>query len=546
MSLESLRLQAQQAILNGLSSGHLRTTLAEIKSTQESDECRKESLRLSLKDTISKAARDGRLETALKSQTAQSSDEAAVDDLRSKLRCTLLEAASDGRLEAELQKSTKDADSRSDDIEQMRIKVRSALCEAHSTGRMQATLNEMRQDRGVESNDSIEVLRMRARQTILDAAEDGRLQVEARRISEGSAKGTFENVEALPEMEHKRARQTEVAKPQILSGFSAIAAKLRTSFFGAAKDGSLSHAFQQIQKPVAQTPEELVFAKLRQTFAGAAASGQLSEAFSKIRPPDVDLPKDADETQDLRQHVRMVLSTAAQDGSLLDALADFRQSQQTSVSEGAAAAVRNTESTAIPAKPTAAKGATRPCRHYVRASTLGNAAISATPEVEYENGAVPTPTAASKRNRRIIGGFARPATAEDQEASEPMSPATGRRSLVTTFRMDVSEASATGNHLRVQPGSKLRCSSQSTSTPRVSNMQSAMALDLMEQTPAISTPFPIEAVQAVRKSRTSQSLGALRVSKGGSKLPPLLATNTFAPSTWTVDIGLNSHQWDVL
>jgi len=297
-------------------------------------------------------------------------------------------------------------------------------------------------------------------------------------------------------------------------------------------------------------------------------------ALQNVKPAEeVKQPK-PDSLEEVRQRALFLLSGASEDGRLSSVLSQIQQSQQK------LPMAIDVLAGPVPAKPTAAKGATRPCRQYSKASVVS--VVDEVPGIARPE----TPVSASKRNRLIFGGIERPAAA-DAHAAEVSTPRTpGRRSMVPAFRMDIYGGSAAGDsdsslprgyddgdidssasgasqwsiplpfgvsHLRVQPGSKLHFnhpqgqpSSKVHTNSKPPGARSAMVLDLdMEvATPSSSPP------SATMLSARPQSLGPMRVTKAAPKLPSVFAneasgTTMSAVSKFTLGTESSAHQWDV-
>jgi hypothetical protein len=603
--MDALRAKLRQTFAAAVSDGRLTESLAESKEAAVSGDTLRDKMKQALRD----AADDGRLEKAF-----QSVQQDSWNDTRSAIRQTLTAAAADGRLEAAMNDVRKTSAPSSD----ARAQVQQVIAEAASNGRLEEALAG---GQNAASVVSINALRSRLKATFAQATADGSLAVtlsgiQSRLASENTSdalrlklqqtfsKASFDDElesdmldlkaqaravlcdglqsgalrAALFEVHKEQAsleelRQragaalakaaesgvlsevlTETIKPQskpaAATGFSALKAKLQSMFFRASKDGSFGAALKQV-KPPAPSPSEALALKLRKTFNDAASSGQLTNALQEVTAPQESLPK---------------------------------------------------ASEAMPAKPTVAKGTTRPRPARVSAAKPPTPVSMSPVPAKFD---YTPPMSASKRNRRVIGGVARVPAAEAPPPLDPFPLSPSRRSMVPAFRMDVYGASSASgdskspkgydmipheddalgcaasqwsiplahgiSHLRVQPGSKLHFS-QSTQQPSskfrsnsVHNMEtshnsgmpkshmSAMALDLDDEEWE-EEEKPVKLASAARSKSVDQASvtklppvymnSSTGIPSWSAKLPPTQKRNAIA-SAIAFRPETSAQQWDV-
>lgn len=634
-ALEDARLQAQRTFKDAFAGDRLAAAFAQMRGEQQqARQPDANSLKSKLRNVLAQAADDGRLSTAL-TKVKESQAEQQIQAVTEKARQTLVEAALTGKLtqafsqvgmrpkEAQEPK-TIESDA---DVECMRQDLKKTFMDALNKDTLRDAFKGVQPQKFVEEP-SLEDLRLRARDSLLGAVKDGCLQETLKQVSaaQEASDGNLESLRsqacgvlsqavnngnlarALMEVKQQQAAHdtnkeiAEVAKHELpnmdakaslAKGFACLGAKLKSVFAATALPGApFALALKEaLPRPAAQpSADDALRAKLTASFAGAANSGRLATAMQKV--------KEEEKLEEIQKKARDVFSSAQLEGRLSSALEEVFGKNSQPASAETEPKLEDTSATkaAAVAKPTSAKGTTRPIHRFGRnsaskPSTPSTASAEATalpalpqsPLQSPSRAQSPAYSSSAKRSRRVFGSIAR-GPALDLEpsfvAADPASP--GRRSLVSTFRMDVVEASTKGDYsyslenedflddmaeesvsrLRVQPGSKLRSASHASH-----NQRSAMAMDLDEAT----SPTSSRSMRPVHSTRVSRSLGAVRVTKspkleatsklpsvsssiaGEGKLPatPLLPSASRKKSSaatfaaWDMQIGHKAHQWDV-
>eukprot|EP00930_Biecheleria_cincta_P080348 TRINITY_DN6855_c0_g2_i1.p1 TRINITY_DN6855_c0_g2~~TRINITY_DN6855_c0_g2_i1.p1 ORF type:complete len:728 (-),score=168.07 TRINITY_DN6855_c0_g2_i1:326-2509(-) len=217
-----------------------------------------EELRLDARNCLLAAARDGRLDAALK----ETRERAELEELRQEAKACLLAAFHDGRLEAALNESKQHVE-----LQNLSRDVRETLLEAANDGRLSAALNAFKE------REELEALRKEARASIIAAAQDGRLEAALKESSE----------------------RTELER---------LRKEVRASLIAAAHDGRLEAALKEAKE---RAVDELR-REARASLVTASQDGRL-EAILRAS-------KERTEFEELRQEAVACLLSAAQDGRL--------------------------------------------------------------------------------------------------------------------------------------------------------------------------------------------------------------------------------------
>jgi hypothetical protein len=538
-TIEDIRAKARHTILNAARDGRLTETFDEVKGSNA--EHKLETLRKDMKDVLLNGLYNGHLQSALQSRyekkSAESIEEGSTDSLFQRARQALVQGAFSGQLGTAFSQVASPSDKKetpAPSVEALRLEMRNTFLSAVQSGSLQRTLADLKKQ---SDTPPIGELRARARVALEAALGDGTTSAE----------------------DDRRA--------------------MREMFVKAEGDGSLQNALAKVSEApvVAESKPDKVADICRQAccvLLESAQNGKLAAALTDVvgHEPVVDVCRQA----------RCVLLESAQNGKLAAALTDaighepvqpmadidpvstevrsaFETGLQAETSEQAPEPVSQSQSEepvlevpATPAKPTSAKGSSRPVRHRLRPEVSTEATDSASNLVA---------SSKNSRNRHIIGGVARGLAEEPEPPIAAPSPS--RRSKVVAVRMDVIEASAmemdTGDvaSLRIAPGSKMKRPSK---TPN-SATTAAIAMDLGEEAPLPSYSSTLSA----RSSRNSHSVGSVQSKvdlKAFSKLPSVFQSAAGASgkmqlptqvgrkrgavdSLLNMQLGSSAVQWDM-
>lgn len=490
------------------------------------------------------AAFDGRLAAAVE-ETIRERPKPSVDELRVMLKQTLSTAAADGRLNIAITEAKKES------LEDIRLLAQQALSKANEDGSLQRAFRNLQADSVEESShdpieckvgdmasgglrilsDGIEEakdlsgldeMRSSVKQLLSEAASNGALfkaLTEARLCADLAPEKTVGTIDKLS-LDEIRGSVRQVLVEAVTNG----------ALRNALADAKLGpqQPLQPVKPSGTQPLDYGMIMKLRSTFVRAASSGRLAAVLKEVKKPEEYA------VQVLRQQVKLILSTSEQDGRLANALSKMGQSN--------------------------------PKLHMP-----SNAATDAAGTAEVTTG-VPLISSSKRNRRIMGGISREPAVSHPEPpapSAPPSFPSTkpGKQSMVSAFRMDIYGGSAIANpsvplgyddvddgfedsqwsipsphgvsHLRVPPGSTLRSHPHRPRTPKSSSSRSAMALDLDQQ----EHSSPSASRQAEFSTLALQPLGSARVTKGFPKLPSIVGKGKV--SYPICDLGLSAHQWDV-
>lgn len=241
------------------------------------------------------------------------SEDASLGVVCAKATEVLTQASCDGRLARALE------DVQKSHIETARSKLAKLLSETSVNGRLSAAIHEVQasQHGTVDSVESpvgvtdLDKSRSNLARLLADASADGRLYAALTEVQTGMPEAPETYCEE--EEEESKGEKTEDIEALRLHALGMLTR--------AADDGSLFDALTEVhaQQPRLNLAGGLDDKRLQVTkmFGDAAASGTPCNAFREVREPERTWP-----LEDLRLKARHLLSTAADDGKLKNALAE--------------------------------------------------------------------------------------------------------------------------------------------------------------------------------------------------------------------------------
>lgn len=307
---QSARKHLQRNMPTANEDGSLGSTFDQAQQT--------EACRVQLRDSLSAAAADGRLQNMLAQTQESSMKNAALEEFRVNMRQSLSAAALDGSLRAILQQAKQEPkqdqapkkSNEEDSFEKLRMKLRQNFSEALSDGRLGTSL-ELRKPETKQENSLEGSLRKKLQQGFSEARDSGSL-------------GTILQQAKQESRPDQAKEETKEETP-----FEKLRMKLRQNFSKALSDGRLGTFFEQ-RKPETKQETSLddnLRKKLQQGFSEAAAGGQLGALFKQAKP----VPAQEPSLEMLRAKLRRDLTAVADDGSLCSLLTRATQDSQASV-----------------------------------------------------------------------------------------------------------------------------------------------------------------------------------------------------------------------
>lgn len=323
-TMETLKQKARETLLKAARAAQSEEQDSSLQLAKKENHMKARSLAAKAKDTLEKAAMDGRLLPALKAAGKASE----MKQLQMQLRVTLLEAAKDGRLAPALQKVAAKGQKQEEveeqrpvqgiDMEALKKKAQDTLAKAAMAGKFEGALSHLMQPTASVSEatseapvESLETLRLQVRETLLKGAKTGELSQAFATVRQEN------NVQDLQ-------------------------SKFRDVFKQGAMSGKLDEAFRQVREakqpaPVSKTETEMpkatppakseaekkdegLMAKLRAVFSKGMKTGEVSKAVAAA--------KEEENFEALRGKIKNTLQQGLSTGKLGEALRDAVEQDQ--------------------------------------------------------------------------------------------------------------------------------------------------------------------------------------------------------------------------
>jgi hypothetical protein len=331
--VENLRQQAMKTLSKAALSGELQAMFEKRHEEKQQD-----ALRMKIKETLLKGAKNGQLAQVLSTSTpaseSKSEQEEAAGLLKQKAYETLLKAAQNGQLKASLAKCR--AAQQDEDLDDLRLQVKSTLVGAVNNGRLQSVLTD------VFDKKRSEELRMQLRKTLVEGCANGKVAEYFSTRAEANA-----SPDSVVEDLKQKFRQTLLKTAQD-RGITAEAEDLKTpqelhleALKKFARETFLKAAHRKEEEKNCQqkvSPLQQIKLRAKAILLQAANDGELVTVLNEVAPRKVEAL--APDLKQLKLQLKATLMEAALNGRLASTVGQFATTAAASLPEAKVQEVR--------------------------------------------------------------------------------------------------------------------------------------------------------------------------------------------------------------